>query len=141
MDRKQTHKKNRNVTIMDVARESGVSYATVSRVLNGYEFVKESTRQRVMEAVQSLGYVANVQARNLACGRSQIVGLLVPNLDNNYVGTIVRGIDQELERVHYDLLLYTTHPQSGRAGGEIWRAESAGADRTHPCCHRDYGRF
>jgi LacI family transcriptional regulator len=89
-----TPKKRRTVTIMDVARASGVSYATVSRVLSGYEFVKESTRNRVMEAVENLGYIANLQARSLAGGRSHIIGLLVPNLDNGYVGTIARGIDQ-----------------------------------------------
>lgn len=94
---------------MEVARASGVSYATVSRVLSGYEFVKESTRNRVMEAVEHLGYVANLQARSLAGGRSQIIGLLVPNLDNTYVGTIARGIDQELVRANYDLMLYTSH--------------------------------
>jgi LacI family transcriptional regulator len=102
-------KKKHGVTIMDVARASGVSYATVSRVLSGYEFVRESTRSRVMEAVERLGYVANLQARSLAKGRSQIIGLLVPNLDNAYVGTIARGIDQELVRANYDLMLYTSH--------------------------------
>src|SRR5512139_3211579 len=96
-------KKRRGVTIMDVARASGVSYATVSRVLSGYEFVRESTRNRVMQAVERLGYVANLQARSLAGGRSKIIGLLVPNLDNSYVGTITRGIDQELARANYDL--------------------------------------
>lgn len=107
-------KKKRGVTIMDVARASGVSYATVSRVLSGYEFVKESTRSRVVEAVEHLGYVANLQARSLAGGRSQIIGLLVPNLDNSYVGTIARGIDQALERANYDLMLYTTHRHPGK---------------------------
>ena len=102
-------KKKRGVTIMDVARASGVSYATVSRVLSGYEFVRESTRNRVMQAVEHLGYVANVQARSLAGGRSHIIGLLVPNLDNSYVGTIMAGIDQELEHANYELMLYTTH--------------------------------
>ena len=102
-------KKKNNVTITDVAQASGVSGATVSRVLSGYEFVKESTRNRVMEAVADLGYVANVHARSLARGRTQIIGLLVPNLDNGYVGTIMRGIDQELERANYDLMLYTSH--------------------------------
>jgi LacI family transcriptional regulator len=106
-------KKRRGVTIMDVARASGVSYATVSRVLSGYEFVRESTRNRVMKAVEHLGYVANLQARSLAGGRSQIIGLLVPNLDNSYVGTIMRGIDQELERANYDLVLYTSHRHPG----------------------------
>ena len=107
-------KKRRGVTIMDVARASGVSYATVSRVLSGYEFVRKSTYNRVMEAVERLGYVANLQARSLAGGRSQIIGLLVPNLDNTYVGTIARGIDQELVRVNYDLMLYTSHRHPGK---------------------------
>jgi LacI family transcriptional regulator len=102
-------KKGYRVTIRDVARASGVSYSTVSRVLSGYEFVRETTRSRVMEAVEHLGYVANLQARSLAGGHSHIIGLLVPNLDNSYVGTITKGIDQELARANYDLMLYTTH--------------------------------
>jgi LacI family transcriptional regulator len=102
-------KTRRGVTIIEVARASGVSSATVSRVLGGYEFVKEATRTRVMEAVKQLGYVTNLQARHLAGGRSRIIGLLVPNLDNAYVGTIMQGIDQELERANYDLMLYTSH--------------------------------
>lgn len=104
----------RRVTIRDVARDSGVSYTTVSRVLSGYEFVKESTRTRVMEAVERLGYVANLPARSLAGGHSQIIGLLVPNLDNAYVGTITQGIDQALARADYDLMLYTSHRHPGK---------------------------
>ncbi len=50
----------------------------------------------------------------MAGGRSQIIGLLVPNLDNGYVGTIMRGIDQELERANYDLMLYTSHRHPGK---------------------------
>lgn len=104
----------RGATIKDVARASGVSSATVSRVLSGYEFVKESTRSRVMDAVESLGYVANLPARSLAGGRSKIIGLLVPNLDNGYVGTITLGIDKELARANYDLMLYTSHLHPGK---------------------------
>lgn len=102
-------KEKQRATIDDVARASGVSNATVSRVLSGYEFVKETTRTRVLETVERLGYVANLQARSLAGGRSQIIGLLVPNLDNGYVGTIMQGIDRELARANYDVLLYTSH--------------------------------
>jgi LacI family transcriptional regulator len=91
-----------------------VSYATVSRVLTGFEFVKETTRQRVMEAVESSGYVANLHARSLVGGRSQIIGLLVPNLDNGYVGTIMQGIDKALAQANYDLMLYTSHRHPGK---------------------------
>jgi len=107
-------KKRRGITILDVARASGVSYSTVSRALSGYEFAKETTRRRVMEAAENLGYVANLPARSLAGGRSHVIGLLVPNLDNGYVGTITQGIDQELARSNYDLMLYTSHRHPGK---------------------------
>ena len=110
---KNSPKKKQRATIDDVARASRVSNATVSRVLSGYEFVRETTRNRVMEAVEHLGYVANLQARSLAGGRSRIIGLLVPNLDNSYVGTITQGIDRELARAGCDVILYTSHRHPG----------------------------
>jgi LacI family transcriptional regulator len=103
-----------NVTIVDVAREVGVSYSTVSRALNGYEFVKEETRQRVLEAAERLGYVANQQARSLAGGKTHVIGLLVPGLDNGYVGEVARGVDEEIARVEYEMVLYTTHRNEGK---------------------------
>jgi LacI family transcriptional regulator len=108
-DNSKHRKKKRGVTIKDVAQASGVSYSTVSRVLTGYEFVKERTRQRVMDAAENLGYAANPHARSLVGGNSRIIGLLVPNLDNGYVGTIMQGIDIALAQANYDLVLYTSH--------------------------------
>ena len=107
-------KKKSRVTINDVAHASGMSSATVSRVLSGYEFVKESTRNRVMEAVEQLGYVASLPARSLAGGRSRTIGLLVPNLDVGYVGTITQGIDRALSNANCDLVLYTSHHQPSK---------------------------
>lgn len=96
-------------TIYDVAREAGVSDATVSRVFNNKHNVKATTRERVLQAAEKLGYVANVQARSLAGGKSNMIGLIVPGLDNGYIGEIIRGIDQELAYADYELMLYTTH--------------------------------
>ena len=98
-----------NVTIIDVAEEAGVSYATVSRVLNNDPHVKPETRDRVVHSIARLGYTVNQQARNLAGGRSHIVGLLVPDLGTGYIGEIIRGIDDALGIAQYDLMLYTTH--------------------------------
>lgn len=98
-----------SVTIYDVAHEAGVSDATVSRVFNNKPGVKESTRAKVLNAAQKLGYVVNMQARSLAGGRSNIIGLLIPGLDNGYVIEIVRGVDQELARSGCELMVYTTH--------------------------------
>lgn len=111
---KPTRRKSSSVTIVDVARESGVSYSTVSRVLSGYEFVSEEARSKVMAAANRLGYVVNLQARSLAGGRSHVVGLLVPGLDNGYINEVTRGIDEELAKVGYSMMLYTTHHQRGR---------------------------
>ena len=59
------------VTIFDVAREAGVSYATVSRVINNKDHVKPEKREAVLRAMTKLGYVANKHARSLAGGRSR----------------------------------------------------------------------
>ncbi|MBL8131848.1 MAG: LacI family DNA-binding transcriptional regulator [Anaerolineae bacterium] len=109
-----SRKKSTRVTILDVARESGVSYSTVSRALNGFDFVKGATRDKVLAAAEKLGYVANVQARSLAGGKTRIIGLLVPGLDNGYIGEIVRGVDEEIAKANYDLMLYTTRRRVGR---------------------------
>ncbi len=97
------------ITIYDVANEAGVSDATVSRVFNNKAGVKEATRNRVLDAAQKLGYVVNLQARSLAGGKLKVVGLLIPGLDNGYIVEIIRGVDQELARVDYELMIYTTH--------------------------------
>jgi len=102
------------VTIIDVAREANVSFSTVSRVVNGKGYISPKTRKRVMEAMTRTGYVANRQARALAGGKHQVVGLLVPDLDTSYIGEILRGIDEELAAVAWDLMLYTTHRRKTR---------------------------
>ena len=96
-------------TIFDVADSAGVSYATVSRVVNGHPSVRESTRQRVQEAMLELGYVAHVTARALASGRTKTVGLLAQEIDNPFFSIVIKGIDHEVSAADYDLLLCTTH--------------------------------
>jgi LacI family transcriptional regulator len=97
------------ITIFEVASQAGVSNGTVSRVLNNDPHVKLETREKVIQTIQDLGYVVNRQARSLAGGRSQIIGILVPDLGTGYIGEIIRGIDSELQHAGYDLMLYTTH--------------------------------
>ncbi len=100
---------NAPITIVDVAREAGVSFATVSRVINNKGGVRDDKREAVLRAMSRLGYVANQQARSLAGGRSRIVGVLVQNLGTSYMGAIIKGVDQALDQAQYDLMLYTTH--------------------------------
>jgi DNA-binding LacI/PurR family transcriptional regulator len=67
------------ITIADVARASGVSVSTVSRILNGKPDVAEKTRQRVRQVIETLGYTPHVQAQRLAAGRSHTIALLYPS--------------------------------------------------------------
>ncbi len=102
------------VTIYEVAREAGVSTATVSRVINDRRHVREATRRKVEEAMTRLGYVANRQARGLASGRSKVIGLLVYELGSSYFNQLIRGIDAAVTGIGYDLMLYTTHARRER---------------------------
>ena len=107
------------ITIDDVATEAGVSSGTVSRVINHHARVRPETRERVLQVMQRLGYVANRQARSLAGGKTNIIGLLVPDLGTGYIGEIIRGIDMELGLSGLDLILYTTHRTASKESNYV----------------------
>ncbi len=107
------------VTIFDVAAEASVSYGTVSRVINHDVHVKQETRDRVLKAMRRLGYMANRQARSLAGGRTNSIGVLVPDLGTGYIGEIIRGIDAELGLSDLDLILYTTHRTASKEANYV----------------------
>jgi LacI family transcriptional regulator len=110
---------NRKITILDVAAASGVSYGTVSRVINHDVHVKAETRVRVLQAMKELGYTVNRQARSLAGGKSNVLGVLVPDLGTGYIGEIMRGIDAELSSCDYDLMLFTTHRTAAKEANYV----------------------
>ena len=108
-ERRARRRSSGSVTIYQVAREAGVSAATVSRVVNDRRHVRPSTRRHVEETMERLGYVANRAARGLAGGRSRVIGLLVHEVGSSYFTQIIRGIDAAAASIGYDLMLYTTH--------------------------------
>jgi LacI family transcriptional regulator len=97
------------VTIFDVAAAAGVSYATVSRVINHDPHVREETRRRVLDCMTSLHYVVNRQARALAGGRTHLIGLLTSEIGVEYSAHLARGIEVELNSAGYEVVVYTTH--------------------------------
>jgi LacI family transcriptional regulator len=103
------NKRSHKVTLVEVAAEAGVSFGTVSRVINNDVHVKPETRKRVLDTMGRLNFVVNRQARSLAGGKSNIIGVLVPDLGTGYIGEITHGIDNELADNGYDLMLFTTH--------------------------------
>ena len=102
------------ITIFDVAAEAGVSYATVSRVINNDVHVKEETRRRVLACMERLNYVVNRQARALAGGRTRLIGLLISEIGVEYAARLARGIEAELNSAGYEVVVYTTHRDPGK---------------------------
>lgn len=104
-----------NVTIFDIAKAAGVSSSTVSRVANNTGRISPETRNRVMAQMEAMGYIPNEHARRLAgTSKSQVIGLLVHALGTEYIVEIIRGIEEQLEKADYDLILYTTHRHQGK---------------------------
>jgi LacI family transcriptional regulator len=87
----------RTVTIIDIAREAGVSKSTVSLVLKMSPLVKDETRQRVTKAMDALGYVYNRGAASLRRSRSDIVGMVINDLANPFFAELAIGIERALQ--------------------------------------------
>lgn len=96
----------RTITIADVAERAQVSKMSVSRVINGQTGVSEKTRQRILEAIDQLGYVPAPSPRSRS-GGSKLIGLLIPDITTTYMGEVLRGVSGAAERLNYGLVLYT----------------------------------
>ncbi|OIJ10911.1 catabolite control protein A [Anaerobacillus arseniciselenatis] len=94
-----------NTTIYDVAREAGVSMATVSRVVNGNPNVKPTTRKKVLEAIERLGYRPNAVARGLASKRTTTVGVIIPDISSIFFAELARGIEDIATMYKYNIIL------------------------------------
>lgn len=97
------------VTLSQVAREAGVSLATASRVLNGSDRrPAEHIAERVRDAAESLGYVANAQAQALARSTTGLVGLVVHDIADPYFSSIAKGVQRRARADRHQLLLAAT---------------------------------
>lgn len=107
--------------IKDVAREAGVSIATVSHVINNTRFVSETTRQRVMRAIEDCNYYPNANARSLASGRSNTLGLLVSDISNPFFPDLVKSIETVAFEKGYDVILSNTDYDAERTVNYVRR--------------------
>lgn len=96
------------VTIKDVAREAGVSFTTVSHVLNGTRVVAPDTCARVRAAIQGLGYVPNAGARSLRKGITRTIGVVGPTNSDYFFGSVVAGISEACYERGFDVFLCYT---------------------------------
>jgi DNA-binding LacI/PurR family transcriptional regulator len=96
-------------TIKEVALKAGVSVATVSYVLNDSRKVRPETGQRVVWAARELGYLQNTAARNLAVGRSSMVGLVMPDIGNPFFPEITKTFQEEATNSGMETIVMNTN--------------------------------
>ncbi len=95
-------------TIRDIAKRTGASIATVSRVVNGSGYVSAATRARIEAAVIELQYRPNAGARMMRSGESRVVGVLVPALDVHFFGILAHTVEQALFAQGYQAMICST---------------------------------
>ncbi len=107
--------------IKDVADLAGVSTATVSHVINDTKFVADETRRKVLEAIEASNYHPNAQARSLALGRTNIIGLLVSDIANPFFPDLVKSIETAAFERGYSVILLNTNYNASRAADYVRR--------------------
>src|SRR5690242_15209421 len=93
------------VTIRDVAKAAGASVSTVSAALNQSDYVSESTRNKIEEAIKQLNYRPNALARGLRLRKTHSIAIVVPDLSNSFYVELVRGAEDYSASVKYTLLI------------------------------------
>ena len=97
-----------NLTIVDIAKEAGVSKATVSRVMNDSGSVSPETRKKILDVIAANKYSPSVVARNLSKGTSSAIGFVVPEIDNPFFGEMLRGVTEITDKNNLTLICYNT---------------------------------
>ena len=104
----------KKLTLDDIAEMTGVSRATVSRVVNGYQHIRPEVRERVKKVISETGYQPNLVARSLASDRSNIIGLIIPSsaqavLLDPYFPTLLKGVSQAANQANLTFSLFLFH--------------------------------
>jgi LacI family transcriptional regulator len=104
----------KNLTLEEIGKLAGVSRATVSRVVNGYPYIRPEVRKRVEKVIAETGYRPNLIARSLASDRSNIIGLVIPNqatavFTDPYFPRLIQGITQAASQNKLTLALFLFH--------------------------------
>ena len=99
----------KNVTLKDVAKAAGVSYATVSRALSGSQIGSE-TRERVLKLCDEMGYTTNFVARSMVTKRTNLIGLVVPSVDNQFMSELAYHAEVSARSHGYNIMLCDSGP-------------------------------
>lgn len=99
------------ITIKDVAKQAGVSISTVSRVINDSKPVTNEVKQRVLDVIKKTGYIPNPLARSLVTKKSQLLGVIVPEVTDTFSAEVLNGIEEISKMYNYDILLANTYSE------------------------------
>jgi LacI family transcriptional regulator len=130
------NRNRRSITIQDVARAAGVSVSTVSRVLNGKDDVAVETCEKVQGVIDELGYTSSLAARGMRSRRTNVIGLIMPDVASPYCIEVMRGVNQKIAQLDYDLIVYTTGDVR-KYGTSLCHPVKRGNNRRRDC--RDTG--
>jgi DNA-binding LacI/PurR family transcriptional regulator len=105
-------RRSSSVTIYDVARQAGVSVATVSRYINRNAPISATVANRLDKVMTELKYVPHAAARHLASNKTRVVGLLLNNLHNDFFVPLLNGVEEVVRKKGYNLIIATYHADS-----------------------------
>lgn len=105
---------SQETNIYEIAREAGVSIATVSRVINHSDCVSEKSRKKVLDAIRKLNYVPNGNARSLSTSTSTTIGVVIPDFNNPFFSQLLQGITRAADEQGYHIFLFNTDEDSER---------------------------
>lgn len=108
--------KNKKATIYEVAKEVGVSTATVSRVLNDSPNVSDDTKKKILKVIKELNFRPQVTARKLAGGKPQMLAVVVPSFTTPFYNEVLKGIKDEIRDVDLDIMMYNTGSRNREKG-------------------------
>jgi LacI family transcriptional regulator len=94
-------------TIQDVAKAAGVSVSTVSRVLNDKDDVAPETYAKVKAIIEELGYTSNLAAKSMRSRKTNVIGLIVPDVEDPFPVQVMKGVNRAIAELDYDLIVYT----------------------------------
>jgi LacI family transcriptional regulator len=106
-------------TMKDIARDLGVSVVTVSKVLRNHSDIGEQTRKRILQRMKEVNYQPNPAARTLVSGRTNLVGLIVPDLIYPFFAQVAKGISAKLRAQDYSLIISSSEDDPNMERREI----------------------
>lgn len=97
------------MNIKDIANATGVSSATVSRVINNSGYVKEETREKILKVINENNYIPSAIARSLSTQDTSSIGVIIPDIENPFFSSVIRGISDVAEKNNYNILFFGTN--------------------------------